>query len=350
MKYLFIDSNNLCCRHAFAHPEMNSNKVPTAIHYGFFTTLANLRQKFPSHNILIVWDGKSKRRMAESQEAVKNCIVPEAYKENRKKDEMPQPLKDFYAQSPFLQRGIGQTGFPQIRLPDFEADDVIASYVKLLKGNSEDIVCVTSDSDYFQVLDDNVRIWNGQKMSEVTIDTFKNEWGIDSKQYVDVGALMGDDGDNIFGVPGWGEKTALKEIKKYGSWSKVLQVYHSLNLKNREKYPDLNTLPDGEQKFKYLSEKKSPKGKFIYPEIIFNMPYTGVLLAFDQELISCPKTEIMALMFEERIKLAYSLKKMDDDIPELPLFEKGPLNRKNMEEYMDYYDIKTLQEAIDLFE
>lgn len=351
MKYLLIDGNNLAVRAAFANEGLkNADGIPTGVHYGVFQSLINLRQKFPNHKILIAWDGKSKRRMLESTQAVASGIIPEAYKENRKKDEMPQPLKDFYTQAPFLQKGIGQTGLAQIRLYDFEADDVIASYAKALKVISEDVVLVTSDKDYYQLLDQNVRLWDGMKMAEITYDNWKSEWGIEPAQWADVGALMGDDGDNIFGVPGWGEKTATKVIKKFETWKKALEAYHKTYEKARKDYPDLKDAPNGDVQFAYLKNKKSEKGRFIYPEITFDMPYTGVLLAFDQDQIDASKTEIMALMFEKRVELAYSLKKMDDVIDELPEFEKNPLNREKLNEYFDFYDITTLQGAIDLFE
>lgn len=351
MKYLLIDANNLACRCTFANEGLkNSDGIPTGVHFGFFQSLINLKQKFPSHNILIVWDGKSKRRMEESESAVKAGIIPESYKANRKKDEIPQPLQDFYKQAPFLQKGIGQTGLPQIRLSDFEADDVIASYVRLLKTTAEDIVLSTSDSDYFQLLDNNVRIFDGMKRSEITIDTFKNEWGIESKQWVEIGSFCGDTSDNIFGVPGWGEKTATKAIKKFGTWQKTIDSFRQIYEQARKDHPDLKDKPDGNIQFAYLSKKVSEKGRYIYPEITFDMPYTGVLLAFDQDQINGSKTEIMALMFEKRIAIAYSLKKMDDFINDLPNFSKEAINKEKLSEYFEYYDIKTLQNAMDLFE
>lgn len=354
MKYLLIDGNNLAVRAAFANDGLkNADGLPTGVHYGVFQSLINLRQKFPNHNVLIAWDGKSKRRMVESTEAVKDGIIPQAYKENRKKDVMPQPLLDFYKQAPFLQKGIGQTGLPQIRMLEYEADDVIASYVKALKPISEDIVMATSDKDYYQLLDNNVRIWDGMKMSETLYDTWKEEWGIEPKQWVEVGALMGDDGDNIFGIPGWGEKTAVKAIKKYGTWDKAIHAYKQQYGDLHDQYPDLsdvNPITEGRTQFDYLATKKSEKGRLVYPEITFDMPYTGVLLAFDQDKITGSKAEIMALMFEKRVKLAHSLKKMDEDISDLPEFSKGPMDTDKLGEYFEFYDIKTLQDAMGIFE
>ena len=116
MKYLLIDGNNLAIRSAFANEELSAQSgIPTGVHYGMFQSLIYLREKFPEHKMLVVWDGKSKRRMDESTEAVENGLIKSVYKANRKKDEPPQPLLDFYEQAPFLKRGIEQTGIPQIR-------------------------------------------------------------------------------------------------------------------------------------------------------------------------------------------------------------------------------------------
>ena len=161
---------------------------------------------------------------------------------------------------------------------------------------------------------------------------------------------MGDNGDNIFGIPGWGEKTAIKALKKHGSLDKVLEAYKAKYEDARKAHSDLNTREDGKDLFKYLYEKKSKKDRFVYPDISFDMPYTGVLLAFDQGFVTGSKSEIMALLFESRVKLAYSLKKMDDDIPELPEFSKGVMNTDKLGEYFDFFDIRTLETAMSLFE
>lgn len=352
-----IDGNNLAIRSAFANENLrNSENIPTGVHFGFFQSLINLKKSYPNYQFLICWDGKSKRRMIESESAVKNGLIKSAYKENRKKKDQPQPILDFYKQAPYLQKGIAQTGIPQIRLDEFETDDVIASYCKKLSG--DEIIAVTSDADYYQILTDNVSVFDGMKQQLHTRQSFMDEYKIEPYQHVDVGALMGDDGDNIFGVPGIGDKTAIKEIKKYGTWQKVLDAYKTKFSDARKSFPDLKDpllIKDGydpKQVFEDMKNKKSEKGKFIYPEINFNMPYTGVLSAFDKETlkVKASKTEIMALMFEERIRLAYSLKKMDEDIPNLPEINKLPFNKDRVLEYFKYYDINTLDESIYLFE
>lgn len=356
MKYLLIDGNNLACRCVFANEALtNSDGIPTGAHYGFFQSLISTKVKFSDYQMLVVWDGKSKRRMEESAIGVQDGIIPELYKANRKKDAMPKPLVDFYEQAPFLQKGIGQTGIPQIRLKDYEADDVIASYCNILKSDNE-IVCLTSDGDYYQLLDKNVALYDGMKQKKTTKESFEAEFGIGVNQFIDVGAFMGDTGDNIFGVDGWGIKTAIKEVKKYGSYAKVIEAYEKEYGDLRKKHIDLHErlLTDvAKEQFKKLAEQKSnpekENSRLKYPGIYWGIPYSGVALAFEEGDIKMPKSTLMALMFKDRVKLAYSLKKMDI-VSELPEIIQGEFNRKNLMEYFEYYDIETLKDGIDVLE
>jgi 5'-3' exonuclease len=318
-----------------------------------------LKNNFPDHQFLIVWDGKSARRVAEAKEGVKKGLVPSGYKENRARgDDLPQELKDFYSQSAFLQKGIGQTGIPQIRIQEFEADDVIASYARILKEHN-DVTVVTSDRDFWQMLDNTVSLWDGMKEQTTTKASWEEQYGLEAIKAIDIGALTGDSGDNIFGIPGWGEKTALKELKKHGTWKAVYADLHAQYDKLRKQFPDLHTKRAkeegvrGEEFFKELAKKKSDPDKktsrFKYPEIYWGMPFSGVLWAFDKGSVKMPKSAIMALVFEERVKLAYSLKKMDDDIPGLPSIESNDCDKNKIVEYFEYYDIYSLHDDIKVF-
>lgn len=353
MKYLFVDGNNLAIRNAFSNAELKNNQgIPTGVHYGVLNSLIMLKTKFPTYQFLISWDSKSRKRVEMAEAAVQKGLIKSGYKANRKKDEQPQPLLDFYAQAPYLKKGIEQTGIPQIRLEDEETDDVIASYCKLLRDNNE-IICVTSDDDYMVLLHDNVKIFDGMKDKLTTKEEWEKENGIKVEQYIHCGALSGDDSDNIHGVPGIGEKTALKIIQEYGSWEKAVEAYKKMLQPYREQYPDLS-VPGltFELEFTRLKDLKTKTGKDKYPEITIGMPFTGVALAIEDDKIKdkIPKTTISAVMFEERIRLAYSLKKMDDSIPNLPEIKQGQLNKEKLLEYFNYYDIESLKDAIDMFQ
>ena len=73
-----------------------------------------------------------------------------------------------------------------------------------------------------------------------------------------------------------------------------------------------------DEDFKALTEKKTKSGNDLYPEIYRDQPHLGILKGFDEKKVKGSKRDIMALLFKDRVKLAYSLKKMDTDIPDLP--------------------------------
>ena len=360
MKYLLIDGNNLAIRSAFANEQLtNVDGVPTGAHYGVFQSLILLKKDFNEHQFLVVWDGKSARRMAEAQSGVNKMICPSGYKENRPKgEEKPQPLKDFYDQADYLKRGIGAAGIPQIRLSKYEADDVIASYASLLKEHNE-VFVVTSDRDYWQMLDDNVTLWDGMKLETTTKASWMEEYGMEPERAIDIGALMGDVSDNIFGIPGWGVKTAVKELKKYGTWEGIYKAYHDKYDSLREEYPDFCSVPYNAESCHLQNEEFEAMGKIIeaitekkrriYPEVTVWHPWAGVVVAFHEKKVKIPKSALMALVYEDRVGLAYSLKKMDDDIPDLPAIESGEFDREKLTEYLEYYDIHSLHDDIDVF-
>jgi len=348
MDYLLIDSNNLAIRAAFANSELrNGTGVPSGVHYGVLQSLVNLRNMYPKHKILMIWDGTSARRVAEADAAVEKGLIPSGYKANREKDEQPQPLVDFRDQAPYLKKGLHQLGIPQVRYPEFEADDVAASYAKVLKERGE-VVIVTSDRDYYQLLDTNVTLWDGMKLKQTTQKSWTDETGIDPPQHVDCGALSGDTGDNIFGIPGWGDKTALKEIKKHGNWKAVLDEYEKQFGKLRGQHPDIDI--SDEASFNTLASVKTEKGKVKYPQIYRGIPYSGVALAFERKEVKIPKSALMLLMFQDRLSLAYSLKKMDDDISGLPEIPALDFNANRLREYLDYYDIRSLDDELEMFD
>ncbi|MFW5804259.1 MAG: 5'-3' exonuclease [bacterium] len=345
MKYIIVDGNNMGIRNAFANSELkNEDGIPTSVHYGFFNSIIKLIEQFPDREMMIAWDGKSKRRIQEAKQAVEKGLINSGYKENRISDK--QEIQDFFTQLPHLKKAINQAGISQIKLNDYEADDVIASYCKKMRDEN-DIIVVTSDKDYFQILHDQVTLWDGMKGELTNLSSWQNKNQITPKQYIDVGALMGDNSDNIFGIPGWGEKTALKCVRQNKTWQAIINKYHTEYDYLQNNYPPITD----ESEFDRLKNIKTKSGKPKYPEIGIGMPFTGVALAIeDKKVKNIPKSVLMALIFEERVKLAYSLKKMDDDIPSLPPIVSPEVNCQNLIEYFNYYDIQSLQNNLNLFQ
>lgn len=345
-KYLLIDGNNLAIRSAFANSELkDGNGNSTGAHYGFFKGLISLKRRFKDYLFAIVWDGSSKRRKELSLENVEKRIIKSAYKANREENKKSENFIEFFKQLPDLQKGISHTGIQQICFPEYEADDVISSYSKLLRNDNE-LVLVTTDKDYYQMLHKNVSVWNGFNLKMITLDGFQKEYKITPEQFVDFGALMGDAGDNIFGIPSWGDKTALEEIQKHGSYQKVLEYYYNQYKELDNKFPPIESMLDLES----LKLQTTKSGKTKYSDVYYGMPFSGVALAIEWGKIKAiPQKALTLLMYQERLDVAYSLKKVDDDIANLEEIKLPEPKVDLLQEYFKKHSIKSLLNDVSVF-
>lgn len=294
-KYVFVDLNHLAHRSAYVHQDLTHGSLPVGMMYGVFKSLMKFKRTFPVSHIVLAWDAGHDRRDKESLEGVSQGIVPEAYKENRLKtrgDEKDLVKWQMEQQWDLLHEGLSYTSCQQVQKKGYEADDVICSYVLGCQNSS---VIITSDKDYYQLLEPGVSIHDPVHGKEMNLDAFQEEFGLTApQQWVDVGALSGDTSDNIFGVPGIGEKTAIKLIVEHKS---------------------LNNL------FKYLHEQKS----------------SGITL---------PKRQQAILDHEERVKLAFSLKEMDENIPNLPPLKYCAGDPEKLLRFFERFEFESLYTAV----
>lgn len=365
MKFIFVDGNNLAIRSAFANSELSAQistsedgpihpddifdsgeRFPTGVFHGFFRSIAMLRNSYPEHNMTIVWDGGNTRRKDLTKQAVIDGLIPAGYKENRVTEEPKSEIVNFLKQKEDLRKALSFTNIPQIFVKDEEADDVVASYVEKYLDISEQIILFTTDKDYYQLLSPSVSVLRANDF--ITEESFTSQYGISPKLWVDAGAFMGDDSDNIFGVPGWGEKTSIAAIQQNGSFEGIYESFHKECDELRVKYPDLT----GDE-FKELSEMKSPKGKLKYPGIFSRSKFTGVAMAVEKGEVKKPKSVINALMHEERARLALVLKQMIKNIPlpNLPGTFDIPLwDRKKEKEFLEFCNRYSLNEVAEDYE
>lgn len=368
-KLILVDGNNLAIRNAFANSDLCVSLVedkdnfnpddifdkevvfPTSVLHGFLKSIVVVSKEYPDAYIVIVWDGGYDKRRDLTVDGVDRGIIKEGYKQNRRKKEAPQEILDFQKQKPILQNMLRQTNIPQLRVEGEECDDLIASCA--VKFSSDQTVIVYStDKDFYQVLDENVLLLRSSFVSGentlVTIDDFRSKFGIEPWQWVDVGALAGDTGDNIFSAPGWGEETALKEIRVHKTYVKVLEAFHVELDKYRRMYPD----PDSSDlsTFEKLCGISTPSGKPTYPDAWPEMPFLGLAVALHNKTCKdkVSKTKLKALMYEDRIHLAYKLKKMDVDISvsTLPAWERN--NRDAFVKYCKTYKLSEVEEVADI--
>ena len=138
---------------------------------------------------------------------------------------------DLVRQIPYVRRLFEAMHTPVIEVPGYEADDVIATLVDRAVAADEDVVIVTGDKDMLQLVGPRVRVLSvlGRTGERIVYDEAKvrERWGVEPPQIADVLALMGDSIDNIPGVHGVGEKTAVKLVNQFGS---VDRLYENLSL------------------------------------------------------------------------------------------------------------------------
>ncbi len=147
----------------------------------------------------------------------RNELFPE-YKEHR-----DPPPEDLLAQLPMIDEVLNAMGVPVLKLPGFEADDIIATLARQADERGCEVFLCSSDKDCRQLLSDRVKIQNLRKGEFLDAAGLLADWGIRPDQVIDYQTLVGDSVDNIPGVPGCGAKTASKWLKEYGTLEKILE-------------------------------------------------------------------------------------------------------------------------------
>lgn len=216
-KLVLIDGNNVVYRAFFALPLLNNDQgIYTNAVYGFTTMLMKIiNEEKPTHMLVAFDAGKTTFRHETYQE----------YKGGRQKT--PPELSE---QFPFVQELLDAMGIKRYELENYEADDIIGTLAKTAGEEGYDVKIVTGDKDYLQLVDGQVNVALIRKgISEVedyNIDKVRERYGIEPIRVIDLKGLMGDASDNIPGVPGVGEKTAIKLLKQFGT---VEGVYEGLD-------------------------------------------------------------------------------------------------------------------------
>jgi DNA polymerase-1 len=224
-KLLLIDGNNLAFRVAWTHRDLSYQGTPVAVLFGFFKSLIRFKRDFSEYFTIIVWDAGHTRRDQESARGVQAGIIDSPYKANRNKEEEPpaevQSVLDQITQ--LRDEALPLVRVLQATVPGCEADDVIYTYAMNNVAAGGQTVIVTSDKDYYQLLGKGVSLYDAMKDELWNRTKFVEEFGFDPELWVDAGALMGDKGDNIHGVPGIGQVNACRLILEYGSYEKVIE-------------------------------------------------------------------------------------------------------------------------------
>lgn len=213
-KLLIIDGSSLMYRAFFALPPLkNKAGLNTGAVYGFTTMLLKHLQEHNYDYICVAFD--------KSRITFRNKIY-EQYKATR--SATPPELSE---QFPMIQELLGAFGIYTIQMADYEADDIIGTYAKYAQSQAIQTTILSGDRDLLQLLDTNIQVCLTKKgISEIksyNVQTFAEEYaGLPPLALIDLKALMGDTSDNIPGIAGIGEKTALKLISEYKTLENLL--------------------------------------------------------------------------------------------------------------------------------
>lgn len=206
----------------------NKDGKPSGMIHGFANFIANLKQEFHSDYIVFALDSGGK--------TFRNDIDPN-YKANR--SEAPKELKE---QLPICIEMIEKMGFCSLRVEGYEADDIIASFIKNNPQDDLQIKVVTHDKDLYQLISPRVSIYSPAKKELYDRDGCYEKYGVYPEQVRDFLALTGDTADNIPGVKGIGDKGAKKLLDEFGS---IENLYANLNQVRNERTKNL--LFDGKE-------------------------------------------------------------------------------------------------------
>ncbi|GAC1390572.1 MAG: DNA polymerase I [Candidatus Saccharimonadales bacterium] len=219
-KLAIIDGKSVFYRGYYAMPNLSmKDGTPTGGVFGFATMALEVIRRLKPDYVCVAWD-KPKTNIRKRLE-----LYPE-YKAGRK----PAP-PDFYAQIPLLHDLLKAFGWPLYELDDYEADDIMGTLAIQATAKKIDTMLITSDLDMLQLVNPFVHVYALKKgLSNIELynpKSFEAKYGIRVDQFLDLKALKGDSSDNIPGVPGIGEKTAIELLIKHGTLD---EIYENLDL------------------------------------------------------------------------------------------------------------------------
>lgn len=226
-KILLLDGNSLAYRAFFALPLLtNEHGIHTNAVYGFTLMLQKIMDEENPTHMLVAFDaGKTTFRHSTFGE----------YKGGRQKT--PPELSE---QFPYVRKLIDAYGIKRYELEMYEADDIIGTLCKQAEAKGQQVIVVSGDKDLTQLATDNTTVYITRKgitdIEKYTPAHVGEKYGLTPLQIIDMKGLMGDASDNIPGVPGVGEKTAIKLLKEHGSVENLYQALDTVSgVKLKEK-------------------------------------------------------------------------------------------------------------------
>lgn len=232
-RFLIFDANALIHRAYHALPPLNTSKgEPVSVVYGFLLVFLKALKEFQPSFIAAAFDlpGPTFRHKEFKEYKAKRVRAPE----------------DLYQQIPRVKEALASFNVPIFEKEGFEADDIIGTITKEILDlgfNDIETIIISGDLDNLQLVDEKTKVYTLKKGLKDTIlydeEQIKKRYGIAPIQLIDFKSLKGDPSDNIPGVPGIGEKTALQLVQKFGSLENLYREIEEKSEKVRGLKPQL---------------------------------------------------------------------------------------------------------------
>ncbi len=326
-KVILIDGNNLLFRSYYATAYSgtimrNSKGFPTNALFGFISMINKIIEEEKPKYVMVAFD-KGKTFRNEKYET---------YKDGR--SETPDELKQ---QFPLAKDVLEAMGIEYFDIDNYEADDIIGTFAKMTHETDEfDATIISSDKDLLQLIEDDVEVKLLKQSGHIrmTKEEFFNTYGLDPIKMVDLKALMGDSSDNIPGVKGIGEKTALK----------LLQTYNSLD----ELYNNIESIT-GKTKEKLLEDKENAYMSYDLATIYKEVPVRHTLEELKYEGINVPKYKNLLTELEFGSLLKKIPKTEENNLPKTNI-ETKDINIEELlkEEEISFYIVSSIENYHDI--
>ena len=326
--FYLIDGSGYIFRAYYALPPLTrkSDGLPVGAVSGFCSMLFKLLEDSKSNENLqkpthfaVIFDSARK--------TFRNEIYSD-YKANR--SEAPD---DLAPQFEYIRKSVLAFNLPSVDLPNYEADDLIATYTEQILAKGAKVTIVSSDKDLMQLYRKDVRLFDPMKNKFITPEDIMNKFGVEPKKVIDVQSLAGDSSDNIPGVPGIGVKTAAELINQYGTLEKLLDNAHEIKqnkrretlIENKDKAiisKKLVTLmkdAPAQRKIEEFQLKEIDKEKLykFLREMEFNRLLSSVISAYGEPKLATTKTESSVKEKQQNIsKKNYHLISKEEEIEE----------------------------------
>ena len=213
-----IDGSSYIYRAYHAVRHLSTTKgLPTNATFGFTNMLLKLLEERKPEYMVMAFDARGPTFRHE---------IYEAYKANR-----PPMPEDLAVQIPYIKQVVEGMNIPSLELAGYEADDIIGTLARSAEEKGFHVVIVTGDKDFKQLVSRGISIWDPMKDRSLDYAGLKKDFGLEPSQWVEVMGLSGDTSDNIPGVPGVGEKTAISLIKTFRTMEALFENLDNITKK-----------------------------------------------------------------------------------------------------------------------